>query len=293
MKQKGQNSGRSNQTYNKRWLSYRDVFVVILAKCQIVSNNQQQHQSTGRTEGHYHFERKQIMNEKQFIENVANIIGDKPQKAKLLKSVFIAQACLESGLGQSELYIKAYNMFGLNNYHDEVSKIYGTYKLKVPQEVNGKWIYKYEDMAKHKNLTECVEHLVRWYTMRDKYKTLIGCTNYKTFCNFLTGKYATDSHYGEKLISIIERYNLTSYDDVKPESKTLHTIQLGQYSIDSNALNYMKKVIASGIPASATKIKSSFYVYITTYDINTTTNLLKAKKIDFIINESIGKEITK
>lgn len=174
------------------------------------------------------------MDRNQFIKEMVNACGDQMAKAGLLTSVGIAQAILETGWGSSSLYNVAHNCHGLNNYHDEVTKGYSSIGMRVPQEQkDGRWTYSIENMCAFTSDAQSFECLVRWYTMRSKYKELIGCTDYKKFCSIIQGKFATDSHYAEKLIKIIEDYNLTQYDsDQKaPEEEELHYwVQTGAYS---------------------------------------------------------------
>lgn len=264
------------------------MFAFILAECKIVGYNKQQYESIGRTQRHY-YEREVItIKEQDFIALVHTCIGDKCKKNKILESVVIAQAILESGWGTSELYKNACNMFGLNNYHDNVSKIYGDYPLNVPQEVNGKWVYNIEIMAKHKDLAESVEHLMRWYTMREKYKPIVGCTDYKKVCNFLVGKYATDSKYNTKLINIIEKYNLTKYDRVTTptvnKSNNYTLLQVGRYYNESYATSYLKQLLAKGYQTCLTKVKTEYIVFIITRDKDGTIKQLKSQNIDYIEN---------
>lgn len=265
------------------------MFAIVLAECKVISYDKQQYESIGRVERHYYEKGVSKIKEQDFIEKVHKCIGDKCKKSKILESVVIAQAILESGWGTSELYMRANNMFALNNYHDNVSKIYGDYPLKVPQEVNGKWVYNVEIMAKHKDLAESVEHLMRWYTMRDKYKPIVDCKDYKKVCNFLVGKYATDSKYNTKLINLIEKYNLTKYDTVSTNtpvnnSNTYTLLQVGRYYNESYAISYFKQLLSKGYQACITKVKTEYIVFVITRDKDGTIKKLKSQKIDYIEN---------
>lgn len=150
---------------------------------------------------------------------------------KVLPSVVIAQAILESGWGTSELS-KVNNIFGLNNYHDGYTVNAEDYPLSVPQEHNGKITYSVENMCKFNSLLDCILTLEKWYT-RPKYKDITANVNYKYQCNFLQGRYATDSHYANKLISIIEKYDLTKYDLYKTR-----VVQFGAYRNKQLAIDY-------------------------------------------------------
>ena len=223
--------------------------------------------------------------QKQFISSIVRAIGDKCNKAKILNSVVIAQAILETGWGTSELYKKYNNAFGLNNYFDEVSKQYDFVKISVPQEVNGKIVYNAEYMAKHKSVAESVEHLMRWYTIREKYKPIIGNTDYKKVCNFLTGRYATDSQYGKKLIILIENYGLAAYD--KPKAVTPKKevkIQVGLYVNLDYALEFCKTLINKDFNPyiRKNKDKHNYTIFVITDNEVETKQRLSYNRITYI-----------
>lgn len=173
-------------------------------------------------------------NETAFIERVAKAADTLFSDSGILTSVVIAQAILESGWGRSELAKKANNFFGLNNYNDDVTKIYDTYSIDDAPQDDGKGnvTYHKETFCKFNSLRECLVCLHRWYTMRSYYKCIINDTDYHSVCRKLQGHYATDIHYAEKLITIIEKYNLTSYDNVRD---SMWYIQSGAFTNLSNA----------------------------------------------------------
>ena len=173
--------------------------------------------------------------ETAFIERIAKEAGTLFSDSGILTSVVIAQAILESGWGKSELAKKANNYLGLNNYNDEVTKIYGYYVIdKAPQDDGkGNVTYRTEEFCRFNSLRECLVCLHRWYTMRSYYKCIINDTDYHSVCRKLQGRYATDIHYAEKLITIIEKYNLTSYDSVRA---SMWYVQSGAFTNINNAL---------------------------------------------------------
>ena len=140
-------------------------------------------------------------------------------------------------------------------------------------------------MAKHKTVAESVEHLMRWYTIREKYKPIIGNTDYKKVCNFLTGKYATDSQYGKKLIILIERYGLTAYD--KPKTNTTKKevkIQVGLYVNLDYALEFAKILINKDFNPyiRKNKDKHNYTIFVITDNEVETKQRLSYNKITYI-----------
>ncbi len=62
-----------------------------------------------------------------------------------------------------------------------------------------------------------------------RYKEVIGETDYKKACYAIKAAgYATDLDYAEKLIKIIEQYNLTEFDGTTERRKTRQREQPGQ-----------------------------------------------------------------
>lgn len=186
------------------------------------------------------------MTKNEFIKTMAEACGTQMADAGLLTSVAIAQSILETGWGTSELFIKANNCHGLNNYDDEVTRIYGVYPCSVPQEdpVTHKWAYSVENMCKFDSYSQSFECLVRWYTMRDKYKIIIGSKNYYFVCNYLEGRFATGSGYGQKLIEIIEAYKLTRFD----EPVTYYYVVAGSFKSKKYAGNRRSALAAACYP---------------------------------------------
>ena len=173
-------------------------------------------------------------NEAAFIDKISKAAGTLFSDSDILTSVVIAQAILESGWGKSELAKKANNYFGLNNYNDEVTKIYDSYSIDdAPQDdASGNITYHSEVFCKFKNLRECIECLHRWYTMRDYYKCIINDRDYHSVCRKLQGHYATDIHYSEKLINIIDKYELVGFDYT---AEKIYYIQSGAFTKLCNA----------------------------------------------------------
>lgn len=222
--------------------------------------------------------------ETTFIDKVAKAAGTLFSDSGILTSVVIAQAILESGWGRSELARNANNYLGLNNYNDAVTKIYDSYVIDDAPQDDGKGNITYykETFCKFNSLRECIVCLHRWYTMRSYYKCIINDSDYRSVCNKLQGHYATDSHYADKLITIIEKYNLTTYDSVRTSMwyvqsgaftninnavcaansirrmgyvcivkyspiDDMYRIQTGAFTSHDNALNYAKTLCSKGI----------------------------------------------
>lgn len=246
------------------------------------------------------------MTKNEFINQFANIVVPKYDTEKVLPSLIIAQAILESGWGTSELSKKANNYFGLNNYHDSVTSKYGVYVMVAPQEYNGNIVYNKEEFCIFKDIAECVNCLFDWYK-RPKYANLHKIVNYKDACYFVKEcGYATASHYPTSLIRIIEEYNLMKYDEIVLEktkltpvpmpTKELYYIQCGAFKEKRYAIKRKNALAEYSIPALI-KYDGEYYRVqcgcYTNYDnALTQTNKIKSYGFDcFIANNINGKEV--
>ena len=156
-----------------------------------------------------------------FIENVGNAAKKNYEKYNILPSLTVAQAILESNWGKSKLAKDYYNFFGMkagNNYTGE------TVTLNTKEEISGELVTVKCKFRVYHSFDEGIEGYYKFITGIPRYSNLIGETNYKEACRKIREDgWATDSSYTDKLISLIEKYNLTKYDcivgdfiDVKP-----------------------------------------------------------------------------
>lgn len=148
----------------------------------------------------------------KFIEQIKDGAAESWSKHKILPSISIAQAILESDWGRSTLALKGKNLFGVKGKFNGASIIVST------KEWDGsKMITIDEDFRKYSSWNESIEDHGTFFTStdwrKDNYKEVIGKTNYIHVANALSrAGYATDPQYASKLISIVETYDLTKYD---------------------------------------------------------------------------------
>lgn len=176
-----------------------------------------------------------------YSERVANYIDEFSGIAKeemlqygIPASITLAQGILESGAGVGELTLKANNHFGIKChqgwegdtvYHDDDERGECFRKYKDPK-------YSYRDHS-------------LFLTQRSRYQDLFKLRkdDYKGWAKGLRkAGYATDPKYPEKLIGIIERYNLEKYDDDvlgrKVSSVTPNDSKIGTYSVQAGDTLY-------------------------------------------------------
>lgn len=146
-----------------------------------------------------------------FIKKLAPGAQKVYKKYNVLASLVIAQGCLESGFGASDLSKQAYNLFGVK----------GTYKGKYvlmwtkEQDKHGNETRVQAPFRKYPSFAESLEDLGSLYTRLSRYKAVVGEKDYqKATAAVAKGGYATDINYATKLNSIIFTYKLTQYDNL-------------------------------------------------------------------------------
>ncbi|MGF3113199.1 LysM peptidoglycan-binding domain-containing protein [Facklamia sp. P9177] len=156
-----------------------------------------------------------MMNREQFIEMVAGLV--EKYSSPIFNSVRIAQACLESNYGQSDLAKNGKNLFGIKASYPWAGELY----TKITkEEVTGKLIKVPGDFRKYASWELSVKDHASFFTSTDyrknvAYKDVLSAKTPEQQARALAGTYATDSTYGVKLINLINEYDLKQYDKEK------------------------------------------------------------------------------
>lgn len=170
------------------------------------------------------------MSKQEFIEQIAALVKKyAPSYGIKVYSPIIAQAILESAYGTSELAVNACNYFGLKYREGRCKTCIGIYdKVGSEQNKDGsytssamKWC-KFEDM----------ENGVIGYfdfTNISNYSNLKGVTDPRKYLeNIKADGYATSLDYVDNLMSVIENWSLTDYDE--KEEKDMSNSSLVSYT---------------------------------------------------------------
>lgn len=156
-----------------------------------------------------------------FITQIADSI--KGQKLNVLPSVTIAQAMLESNWGKSDLAINGKNLFGIKASKDWKGEIY---TKKTKEQDSSKTYTITANFRKYKSWLESIQDHDKFFVSTpwriQNYQRVLKSTNYKEQAQALQAcGYATDREYANKLINLIEKYNLQEFDKgvIKMENK--------------------------------------------------------------------------
>ncbi len=140
----------------------------------------------------------------EYIAQYAEIAKKEMRDYKIPASITLAQGILESASGRGRLAVKANNHFGI--------KCHGW---------TGKKIYHDDDRSqecfrKYDHPESSFEDHSAFLTTRKRYASLFSLKpdDYKGWAKGLrSAGYATDRKYPQKLISLIERYQLYAFDE--------------------------------------------------------------------------------
>lgn len=152
------------------------------------------------------------MTNNEFIMEVAGFArGD----ARVLPSLTIAQAILESGWGRSGLTVKANALFGIKAGKSWKGKVYSAKTKECYDGVN--FVNETAVFRAYDSWADSVADHTEFLCGLNRYKAVVGEKNYKKACEAIQAAgYATDPNYAKLLISLIEEYELYKYDAVEP-----------------------------------------------------------------------------
>ncbi|EXJ23000.1 N-acetylmuramoyl-L-alanine amidase [Alkalibacterium sp. AK22] len=146
-----------------------------------------------------------------FIEKVASYAVPLQDSHGIWPSVTIAQAILESNWGESGLAVNESNYFGIKGSSYQPS--YSTLEYEEGWVEIQASFRSYGSMEESvKDYANLIANGTQWNA--DLYQPVIEADNYRQAAKALqTSGYATDPTYPEKLIDLIERYDLDRFDD--------------------------------------------------------------------------------
>jgi LysM repeat protein len=147
----------------------------------------------------------------EYITKYKEIAWKNQTNHKIPSSITLAQGLLESGAGKSDLATRANNHFGIKCHNDWKGK---TFKANDDR--------KNECFRKYKKVEDSFEDHSLFLTQKSRYSRLftLPLDDYRGWAKGLqTSGYATDKAYANKLIKLIEDYELYQYDTQKQSNK--------------------------------------------------------------------------
>lgn len=154
-------------------------------------------------------------------------------------SIILAQGLLESGAGKSRLAVEANNHFGIKCHDWTKDKIYHDDDQRQ------------ECFRKYRHASESFEDHSLFLVNRPRYKSLFQLkpTDYVAWAYGLKNAgYATDPNYAQKIINLIEKYDLHAYDTSQkrrsiPDKNDPETIDTPERAIYKS--NFIRIIVAT------------------------------------------------
>ncbi len=158
-----------------------------------------------------------------FIKSIADRVRILAGKNNLYASIILAQAILESGSGQSNMTQQYFNIFNITGAYLGKSISFKTEEFSGnnPYYIEQSFrVYSNYDQA----LDDYINLMIKGTTWNSEIYAGAWKSHAKTYqeaAQALQGIFATDPEYAQKLIEIIEEYNLNFYDNVDSTTQVL------------------------------------------------------------------------
>ena len=139
-----------------------------------------------------------------YIQKYKEVAKENMTRTGIPASITLGQAILESGAGTGPLSVQANNHFGIKCHKEWTGP-----SIKYTDDEENECFRKYDDPS------QSFKDHSYFLTSRPRYAELFefGKDDYKSWAYGLKAAgYATDSKYPDKLIGLIERYQLNKYD---------------------------------------------------------------------------------
>lgn len=155
------------------------------------------------------------MSKEEFIKKIAAYIKKyAPSYGIKVYSPIIAQAILESAYGTSELAVNAHNYFGLKYREGRCKTCIGVYtKVGTEQNPDGSYVSSSMEWCKFNDMENGVIGYFDFINISN-YSNLKGVTEPRKYLEYIKADgYATSLDYVDNLMSVIEKWSLTDYDE--------------------------------------------------------------------------------
>ncbi len=153
------------------------------------------------------------ISKEEFVAEITPYARELQESYGVLPSIIMGQAVLESNFGQSQLASKYNNLFGIKAYGNQ-PKV----NLETKEYVNEVWITIQGDFRVYDNWEESMRDHTKLFVDGvdwdpNLYEKVLLAKNYKEAAQALQDAgYATYPTYADKIIHVIEEYNLNKYD---------------------------------------------------------------------------------
>ena len=161
--------------------------------------------------------------QKDFISRVVDSIRRQNDNYGLFPSVIIAQAILESNWGLSGLSARYQNYFGMKASNSQFSpywipNVSPTSQMLTGEVYNGQNVTENATWRVYKNLDQSIADHNALLAKAPRYRAALSARTPKEQIQAIkNGGYATAPNYVDAIMSVINKYNLTQYDNIKAQ----------------------------------------------------------------------------
>lgn len=143
-----------------------------------------------------------------YFEQMAPLAQKYGRKQGIYPSLILAQSALESGFGQSDLARVHHNFFGIKRTGQESSAAYQTEEV-----LGGESVTVTANFRAYDSVEDSVKDYAVLVGTLPRYRGVVEADSPEEAARALVqGGYATDPAYAEKLIHMIQTYDLKQYD---------------------------------------------------------------------------------
>lgn len=147
-------------------------------------------------------------NHEAYFEQMAPLAQKYGRKRGIYPSLILAQSALESGFGQSDLAKVHHNFFGIKRTGQESSAAYQTEEV-----LGGESVTVTANFRAYDSVEDSVKDYAVLVGTLPRYRGVVEANSPEEAARALVqGGYATDPAYAEKLIHMIQTYDLKQYD---------------------------------------------------------------------------------
>lgn len=175
------------------------------------------------------------MKKQDFIEKVASLViaENEYRKNPLFSSVVIAQACLETGYGESSLMLKANAIFGIKASKTWKGKVYNAKTKECYDGVN--YVTINDCFRAYDSLADSISDYFDLICKNSRYRKALNSSSPEECIKAIKeGGYATDPKYVDSILKIIQSNKLEQFDKKEKETKKEEYIIGNTYTLQVN-----------------------------------------------------------
>lgn len=195
----------------------------------------------------------------QFIEKVGPMAQLDAKTSKVLASLTIAQAILESDNGNSMLTVQGNALFGIKASKGWKGKVWTGTTIEYYHSNRTNII---AGFRAYNSWQDSISDHSALLVESDRYKLVIGEKDYIKACKFIqSAGYATDPKYAMKLIQLIEDNNLTRFDqeglEIKEDTELFEAVRkiiLNNVNLNINVWKRVDLINLNNVPSLLNKL---------------------------------------